>query len=373
MNAQGAMKGKQRFLSCCHPERSETKSKNPVATPIGQATGSFDYAQDDGAEKRSAQKEKQRAGEVAKVLRILHQWGVHSLGQLAALEQQELAARLGPVAAELWERASGKATRLLKLVTPAETFEEAFEFEQEVETMEPLLFILRRFLEQFSVRLDACYLVTKELTLRITFADKKTSVHEFKIPEPTNNFEVLFRMLHTHLESFTSQAPITAIVLQAFPAKPGQQQFNLFETALRDPAQLAETLARLTALVGPERMGMPVLEDTHRADAFRMEPFRWELAGLSPEELPALPAKALRRFRENLAALVLVADGKPAHLRSPAVQGRVAESEGPYVSSGDWWDRAAWQRAEWDLELEDGAICRCHAEGERWELDGFYD
>ena len=346
MKAQGAVKGKRPLVSRRQPDREEN---------------------------RSAQKEKERAAEVAKILRILHQWGIHSLGQLAALEQQELAARLGPLAAELWKRASGKATRLLKLVTPAETFEESFEFEQEVETMEPLLFILRRFLEQFSVRLGACYSVMKQLTLRITFADKKSLVHEFNIPEPTNDLEVLFRMLHAHLESFTSEAPITAIALEAFPTKPGQQQFGLFETALRDPAQLRETLAQLSALVGSERMGTPVLEDTHRADAFRMEPFRWELPEPASGELAALPAKALRRFRENIAALVLVAESRPAHLRSAEVQGRVVESDGPYRSSGEWWDRASWQRAEWDVELEDGAVCRCHAEGERWQLDGFYD
>ncbi len=334
--------------------------------PMGTATGSLDFARDDGAGKK-------RAAEIAKILRVLHQWGIHSLGQLAALDQQELAARLGPLAVELWERASGKATRLLKLVSPAESFEESFEFEQEVETTEPLLFILRRFLQQFSVRLGAFYLVAKELKLRITFADKKSYTHEFKIAEPTNNVEVLFRMLHTHLENFTSDAPIIAVALEAQPAKPGQQQFNLFETALRDPAQLAETLARLAGLLGSERVGTPVLEQTHRPDAFRMEPFRWELAPPAPTAPPPLPASALRRFRHNPEAFVLVAENKPAHLRSVELKGRVQEQDGPYLSSGNWWDTAAWQRAEWDLALENGALCRCHFDGEQWQLDGIYD
>ena len=38
------------------------------------------------------------------------------------------------------------ATRLLKLVPPPESFAETFEFENEIETIEPLLFMLRRFL-----------------------------------------------------------------------------------------------------------------------------------------------------------------------------------------------------------------------------------
>src|SRR5881398_3617595 len=105
------------------------------------------------------------------ILAILHKWGIHTLGQLAALDKEQLGARLGPEALRMWERANGQSNRVLKLVRPPESFEESFEFEHEIETAEPLLFMLRRFLEQLAVRLSAIYLVAKELTLRITFAN----------------------------------------------------------------------------------------------------------------------------------------------------------------------------------------------------------
>src|SRR2546421_10448611 len=137
--------------------------------------------------------------------------------------------------------------------------------------------MLRRFLQQFSVRLRALHLVASELQLEITFSDKDSYLHRFKIPEPTNDIETLFRMLHTHLENFTSKSPIIAVALQAEPIKPSFEQFHLFETALRDPARLTETLARLSGLLGSERVGTPVLEETHRPDAFRMDPVAWPL------------------------------------------------------------------------------------------------
>src|SRR5213083_3463885 len=111
--------------------------------------------------------------EVQQIFAILHKWGIHTLGQLAALDKEQLAARLGPEAVRMWERANGQSNRLLKLVRPPESFEESFEFEHEIETAEPLLFMLRRFLEQLAVRLSAIYLVTKELILRITFANSR--------------------------------------------------------------------------------------------------------------------------------------------------------------------------------------------------------
>src|SRR2546423_9125574 len=111
---------------------------------------------------------------VQEILRILHKWGIHTLGQLAALNKEDLRARLGSDAVSLWERANGTATRLLKFVQPPEIFQESFEFDHEIETAEPLLFMLRRFLDQLALRLSSIYLVARELTLRISFADKKT-------------------------------------------------------------------------------------------------------------------------------------------------------------------------------------------------------
>jgi protein ImuB len=315
---------------------------------------------------------KERQAGIARVLAILHRWGIESLGQFAALEKEAVAARLGPIGLQLWERASGKTTRLLKLVPLRESFEEAFEFENEIETGEPLLFMLRRFLQQFSGRLGVLHLVASELQLKITFSDKSDYRHGFKIPEPTNDVEILFRMLHTHLENFTSTSPIIAVALKAETTKPSLEQFHLFETALRDPARLTETLARLTGLLGAERVGTPVLEETHRPDAFRLEPFSWQLPEIKTE-LPSLPALALRRFRSPLAASVLLAKNRPAHFRSAKVQGAVRDEKGPYKASGNWWDENAWDRAEWDVELENGALCQCHSSRGQWALDGVYD
>src|ERR1051325_5984955 len=236
--------------------------------------------------------------QVQEIFAILHKWGIHTIGQLAALDKEQLAARLGPQAIRMWERANGQSGRLLKLVRPPESFEESFEFEAEIETAEPLLFMLRRFLEQLAVRLAAIYLVAKELTLRITFASsqevrdgtdssdwrnesnapgKQSYERVFKIPQPTNDVDLLFRMLQTHLENFRSEHPIIAVALSAEPIKPAGEQFGLFETTLRNPHQLSQTLARLAALVGSDRIGTPVLEETHRPDAFRMQPFSWRL------------------------------------------------------------------------------------------------
>jgi protein ImuB len=334
---------------------------------------------------------------IAEILGILHKWGLHTLGQLAALNKAELRIRLGAQAVWLWERANGTATRPLKFVQPPETFAESFEFDHEIETAEPLLFILRRFLEQLSLRLSSIYLVARELTLTITFSGEQTDAgaartasgtpvrlgprtyeRVFKIPQPTNDIDLLFRMLQTHLENFKSEHPIVAVALSAEPIRPVSQPRMLsgFETALRNPRQLYETLARLSALLGNDRVGTPVLEETHRPDAFRMEPFSWhsEPEGRRTEEKKKMEVRhrtALRRFRPPAATSIFIS--KHRHLQSDKVHGQIIDQSGPFLLSGNWWDEKSWARAEYDMQLENGELVRAHESDGLWKLDGVYD
>jgi protein ImuB len=325
------------------------------------------------------------------ILAILHKWGIHTLGQLAALDKEELRARLGGEAVRLWERANGTATRLLKFIQPPEAFEESFEFDHEIETAEPLLFMLRRFLEQFALRLSSIYLVAKELTLVISFSNQQSYERVFKIPQPTNDVDLLFRMLQTHLENFQSEHPIVAVALTAQPIRPASQQFGLFETALRNPQQLYETLARLSALLGNDRVGTPIKEETHRPDAFRMESFSWQVGAIDPNrpkqlasETPAATANgidghrpplqerpALRRFRPASAASIFTSQDR--HLQSGNIASKVVDQSGPFLFSGNWWDEKSWARAEWDMQLENGDLIRAHEAEGTWKIDGIYD
>src|SRR6266446_3410815 len=331
--------------------------------------------------------------QVQEIIAILRKWGIHTLGQLAALDKEQLGARLGPEAIRMWERANVRSNRVLKLVRPPKSFEESFEFENEIETAEPLLFMLRRFLEQFAVRFGAIYLVAKELTLQITFAnsrqdepavaDKQVYERVFKIPQPTNDVDLLFRMLQTHLENFKSKQPIVAVALSAQPIRPASQQFGLFETALRNPQQLYETLARLSALLGSDRVGIPIKEETHRPDAFRMEPFSWtqnDEVRMSNDERNSRTAQrpslqisrpALRRFRPPANTSVFVSEAR--YLESDKIRGQIVDQSGPFLFSGNWWDEKSWARAEWDMQLENGDLVRAHEDSGAWKVDGICD
>jgi len=89
---------------------------------------------------------------------------------------------------------------------------------------------------------------------------------------------------------------------------------------------------------------------------------------------------ALRRFRPPLRASVTLENGHPVSLvcRKKDVQGDVLWRAGPWRSSGDWWEREAWSRDEWDLALQNGAAVSFHRLvhdllGGGWFVEGTYD
>ena len=179
-------------------------------------------------------------------------------------------------------------------------------------------------------------------------------------------------MLQTHLENFKSEHPIIAVALTAEPIRPVSQQFGLFETALRNPQQLYETLARLSALLGADRVGTPMLEETHRPDAFRMEAFDWSRNDeCRMSNVEKNHRVALRRFRPPTNAAIFISQDR--HLQSDKVRGQIIDQVGPFLLSGNWWDEKAWVRAEYDMQLENGELVRAHEAEGTWKVDGIYD
>jgi len=306
------------------------------------------------------------------ILEILARWGIRTVGAFTKLGRERIAERLGAAALELFERVSIHSIRPLKLVSPPEEFVEQMDFENEIETAEPLLFVLRRFVEQLAIRIGLLHRVIAELQLELSLSLGAKYQHVFKVPSPTANITTLFRMLHTHLETLRTDSPIISLRLEAKACLPEKHQFGLFEATLRDPNQFAETLARLTALCGSDRVGTPVLEATHRPDSFqlRVPDFSASTNRGAPHQTMGLQ---LRRFRPTLAAKIEFRAQRPAFIHSQTISGVVNDVRGPFHSSGNWWDDDRWAREEWDVQTTDGGLYRIFRSQDGCFVEGRYD
>ena len=308
------------------------------------------------------------------LLAVLGDWGIHNLAQLTSLPRGDLMDRLGPEAGRLWERAAGLTERPLRLVRTAEEFSEAFDFEREIDTAEPVLFLLRRFLDQLAVRLGNAYRVAGQMKLTLPLANGDAHERTFTVPSPTADVDVLFRILQTHIDGLRLDHAATSLRLLITPTRAERQQFQLFETPLRDPNRFGETLGRLAALVGAENVGVVEAGDTHRPDSIRLRPPRFHELGNAPTPAEdfavGLP---LRRYRPPVAAQVRVVGHHPAWVESVKVRGAVRDVLGPYRASGGWWESDRWSTEEWDVEMDGGGLYRLARVRNEWRIEGSYD
>ncbi len=309
---------------------------------------------------------------------VLAAWGIRTVGELLRLGLAALADRLGLEALALFAAADVTSLRPLRLMKPVERFAEAHEFAEPVTTLEPVLFLVRRFIDQLTRRLEPSGRVVGEMRLQLRLESGDVLGRELCVPDPTRNADLLFRMWHTQLESVRTDAPVTGVSLTVQPERAVTRQFSLFQTVLRDPGQLQVTLGRLEALLGPDRVGTPVRTPGHQRDAFRLVPPDFESPLAQETSRPVLlqpvpwrrlrPAPVAQVETENVAT-----PARPMAVRCAVVTGRLKITLGPWRSSGQWWDAGAWSREDWEVETMQGVTLRLSHGATEWRTSDVLD
>jgi protein ImuB len=372
---------------------------------------------DQGKEDQRKEEEKKEA---ARLIDILDRWGIRTLHALAALPSIALSERLGQQGLRLQQLARGAASRTLVPIEAPLIFAEAVELEYPIVLLEPLAFVLNRLLEQICARLASRALAVQELHLTLDLETRPQSnqqskiknqkfVRALRLPLPMLDPKLFLKLLQLDLNAHPPGAPIVKIHLAAEPARPRPGQAGLFLPPAPEPEKLELTLARIAALVGVNKVGALELLDTHHPEGFRLRRFMASSA-YPPEKTKKLgeekkieavkeeeeeeeeetkekepPAiTALRRFRPALRAIVTLDQGQPAQVVcEKTIQGSVLWKAGPWRSSGDWWEREAWSRNEWDIALQNNALQNTNSvalyrlvhdllEG-AWFVEGTYD
>jgi protein ImuB len=332
-----------------------------------------------------------------RLLETLDRWGIRNLQALAALPELALSERLGQEGLRLQQLARGAALRTLVPVEAPQIFEEAAEMEHPIVLLEPLAFLLNRLLEQLCARLGSRALATQELRLTLElenfspFNQQSKINHPFlrtlRLPQPMLDAKVFLKLLQLDLNAHPPGAPIVKIHLAAEPARPRSAQGGLFLPPSPEPEKLELTLARIASMVGENNVGAVELLDTHHPEGFRMRRFVSEAPHKSDRQKPPDSAEgrsavtALRRFRPPLRVRVTVENSQPVSVacaRRKDVQGDVLWKAGPWRASGDWWEREAWSRDEWDLAVRNGEAVSFYRLvhdllGGGWFVEGTYD
>lgn len=304
-------------------------------------------------------------------------WGISTLGELAALPEAELVARLGAEARAWSALARGAAMHLFQPIEPELELKEFCEFETPVEQIDSLLFVAARMIDSLVARAEARALALAGLTARMKLEDRSWHQRTIRPALPSVDRRFLLKLLQMEIAAHPPQAAVVSLFLSAEAGHASQMQLGLFAPQLPEPSKLDVTLARLKAIVGEDRVGSPALDDTHRADSFRMEDF---VADGTMNGMNAQPQRmALRRVRPPEPVSVVLRATKPAAFRDHERRFEITEAYGPWRTSGCWWSVDAWDGEEWDVLATDrdgmavACILTCDRQHNAWYLEAFYD
>ena len=302
------------------------------------------------------------------LIATFRRWGLRTLGDLAALPSDDLAARLGRQEAD-WQRlARGEDSRPLVPAVPEERFEQTLDLEWPIDELEPLSFVLGRLMEPLAAHLERRGRGAAVLHVRLCLiktGGTARGVHErsLQLPVPIRDARTLRTLVLLDLESNPPPAAIDRVTVAVDPTPARIVQFSLLTRPLPSPEQLSTLMARLHALMGETRCGSPATIDSWEPGAFAMKPFapldshheprRREdaeivkghdlRASASPrfvEVNNASTVVALCRFRHPVPVRVQVKQGTPSSistLQRGLSGGTVESCAGPWRTSGGWW------------------------------------
>ncbi|HYY05194.1 MAG TPA: DNA polymerase Y family protein [Candidatus Limnocylindria bacterium] len=301
----------------------------------------------------------------------LERWGIRQLGDLARLPVAEVATRLGPAGAALVRAARGEDERPLAPQALGGPVEEAIGLEYALDTLEPLLFVLRGLAERAVARVGLEGIGVARLGLALGLADRSRDERVVPLAAPTRDVKTLLTCLRVELEARPPRAAVERVALAAVPEAVRAAQLGLFHPPGPSPERLATTLARLAALCGADRVGAPAVVDSHRPGAAALAPF-------TPGGAPTPPATngcrlVVRALRPPRPVEVFADRDRPDFVRGEGLGGRVVGAAGPWRVTGEWWSDGAFARDYYDLELSDGGLYRCFRENGQWFVDGVYD
>ncbi len=324
-------------------------------------------------------------------------WGIATLGELAALPETALIARMGQAGKQLRLRARGELPHLLEPVTEALALEETLTLDEPVETLEPLLFLLNPMLEQLLLRAQeralALAAITVDLLIEIP-ADRELDKQQPSLQAqsftrtirpavPTLNRPLLLKMLQLDLEAHPAPGSIRSVKLSAEPGDTSRIQLGLFAPQMPEPTRFEDTHARLVALVGEANVGRLRPLDTHAAESFTLERFKLPAAGYKappPKAETARPATAIRRMRPPIEVRVHLHGSQITGFWFEARRFEVLRCYGPWRSSGEWWHGKLWSADTWDLAAHDPMhdellLCLVGHDLVRnqWRMEGIYD
>jgi protein ImuB len=289
----------------------------------------------------------------------LYGMGLRRLGDLFALPRAGFARRFGVERLHALDRLRGHASDAVQAIVPPPSFQRRFELPSETDSLESLLFPLRRVSYELQAWLRARDTGVRSVELECEHAQRRRTRFGLRFLSAHRDGARLFDALRERLNREPLQAPVLALSLRATDlGTVAGGQLSLFDGSSDAQLQWTETVERLLARLGESALWTPAVVEDHRPERATEQkaPFACPPRSGAPDATACLSDRPLWLLPRPVAL-----SHAPRVLDAPE-----------RIESG-WWDGGDAQRdyhtADWQQAR--AWVFRDHASG-RWYLHGWW-
>lgn len=300
------------------------------------------------------------------VIELLHQLGIHQMGQLELLPREDLTLRFGPRLIERWDQAVGRlAEPVLAHCPPPE-----LRVEHLLEYPTARRETIERLVEQLVAQLCRMLIRRGRGAVRLNCRFDCRSARRVDLSvglfQPTASPRHLFELLRMRLERATLPSAVSAVYVEAAVTAPFErhQEEWFADGQSRRPRQLAGLVDRLASRLGRASvLRARLISDAQPERAYRYD----SVLAVSPSgrsrrgrsgkpaagDLPPRPLRLVGR-PVPLTAVSHMPDGPPLRFHFQGRRHRTAHARGPERIETGWWRGRPVRRDYYRIETTTG-------------------
>jgi protein ImuB len=316
----------------------------------------------------------------AEMIRILFLLGVKTLGDFARIPASTIGPRFGAFGVELHRRARGAASSIFRPFEPSLTYREAWESEEPVSNVEPLLFVTKNLLARLEAQMQKNLESALQMVLYLETEDSKETEVSIPLHRPLRKAPVLFEIVRERLSALTLDSPVISMAIEiSLPVRSRGTQFHLFDAHEQQSERLDELLGRLVGKLGPTVVSAAALRERHRPET------AWEAAAFEPRSIgDTLKGVPMRKGVLLGRPTLILPSPQPLRLERRE-GGSILHSErerfvvrgmkGPERLAGEWWSEKPLARDYFVAETKGGEqlwIFQNHPDRQLF-LHGYFD
>jgi len=309
--------------------------------------------------------------------------GLTTIGQLAALDPDEVESRFGPEGLAAHRLARGIDQRGPSLPRDDSVPSVTCELGDPVSSAEPLLFVMKGALASLGSALRGKGLAAREVVITLTLDDGSLAERSVRPARPTSHDGALFDHCRAALDDWQLHEPVTVLALRAGDTvSAAGEQGNLLSPRWADPAALEAAFDRIRGKEGGDAVAVAEWRDGHLPgdggywgsghSGTAAQPHR-AVRERTVRPCASVPAASLRLLTQPRPVRVRLGRSGLEAFRDGEAWYDVTAWSGPERIAPRWWHSSGGRRDYFTARTAAGTLWLLYRAAKAWFVEGWWD